>query len=225
MVCRVRADLKLAKRVLEGEEKATNAIREIFKSVQRDKVPQSWRKYVVEDMSMPLWVDDLAHRVEFLGKVVSSGAGKYGRTPMWLGGLSTPEAFVAATRQAVSQGHDWSLEQLRLEVTVQGDSNAAKPGPDTFTIEGMNLLGACWSQSALAFSNDESFPMPPMLFTWKLIDPKEKDSSAGFASVPVYLNSNRLQFLFSVRLKCPTSLPPNVWNQRGTCLIAWHAQV
>lgn len=196
-------------------------MRELFKSVQKDKVPRSWRKYVVEEMTMPLWIDDFAHRIEFLAKVVNSGPGKYGRTPMWLGGLGTPEAFVAATRQAVTQAHDWSLEQLRLEVTVQGDANAAKPGTDTFVIEGMTLLGAAWAQGALAFSNDESFSMPPMLFTWKLANPKE-DANSNTVSVPVYLNSSRLQFLFSVRLKCPSSVSATTWSQRGTCLIAWH---
>jgi len=105
-----------------------------------------------------------------------------------------------------------------------GDSND-KASADSFVFEGLTLFGAAWKDAALALSNDVSHNMPSMRFTW-VHDPnvnKMKDGAEpGIASVPVYLNTVRTNFLFSLRLRCPKDLPPNVWSQRGTCLTVWH---
>jgi len=206
--------------VLDGKEKATNPIRELFKNIQKDKIPRNWRVYTVEDMSTQLFLDDFCQRVEMLHKLSAQGAGKYGRSNFWLGGLMNPEAFVAASRQAVAQAHNWSLEQLKLEVTVANDAND-KVSPDSFVFDQLTIFGASWKNGALSLSNDVSFSLPATRFTWVLIDEKKKDDGT-YASVPVYLNANRTNFLFSLNLRCPKDLPPTVWSQRGTCLTVWH---
>jgi len=202
------------------KEKATNPIRDLFKSIQRDKIPAHWRTYTVEDMSISLWIDDFVARIDLLHKLSGQGAGKYGRSAFWLGGLKNPEAFVAATRQSVAQAHGWSLEQLRLDVSVVGDAND-KESPDSFTFEGLTLFGASWKEGKLCLSNDVAYAMPIVRFTWTKIDPKAKDTEQ-LASVPVYINQARANFLFSLRLRCPKDLPPNVWSQRGTSVTVWH---
>jgi len=215
----VRADLTLSKAVTEGKEKATNPIREVFKHLQKDKVPPHWRIYTVEDMPVPLWIDDLSTRVALMNKISDQGPGKYGRSPFWLGGLYTPEAFVAASRQAVAQAHGWSLEQLRMDVTVVGDSND-KASPDSFTFEGFTLFGASWKTGALALSNDLSFTMPTVRFTWKLVDENNAPTSK-LANVPVYLNTGRTNFLFSINVACPKEIPVELWAQRGVAFTVW----
>jgi len=215
----LRAELTFASAVLSGKEKANNPMRELFKLIQKDKVPKHWRTYPVDDLTITLWVDDFSYRVELLHKLSAQGPGRYGKSPFWLGGLRNPEAFHAASRQAVAQAHSWSLEQLYLQVTVVGDPND-KASEDSFVYEGLTLFGAAWKDGALTLSNEVSFSMPPTRFTWLLADGK-KEKESGYAGVPVYLNTNRSNFLFSVRLKCPSSVPPTVWAQRGTCLTVW----
>ena len=39
----------------------------------------------------------------------------WARSPLWLGGLFAPEAFITATRQEVSQRLECSLEELTLQ--------------------------------------------------------------------------------------------------------------
>merc|ERR1711957_410848 len=107
----------------------------------------------------------------------------------------------------------WSLEELYLQVTVN-DTSAKK---DCFTFEGLKLHGASWANNSLSISNASlSTVLGPTRFTWLLKGKNQK--SDMFATVPVYLDHTREQFLFSVELKRPSSIPKATWAQRGVCL-------
>jgi len=169
-------------------------------------------------------MDDFARRVEHVARFSATTISQYGSLHIWLGGLFSPEALVAATRQAIAASRGWSLETLHLRVTVN-DSTAV---PDSFTFDGLTLFGAAWRDGALAVSNDVSCPLPSTRFTWvkrdKSMDEVERDETARgevYASVPVYLDATRQNFLFSIRLRRPNNIPATVWAQRGACITVW----
>jgi len=209
--------------VAEGKEKPTNPIRELFKLLRRDKLPGSW-KSAIKDLSPAQWVDDFAKRVEHIAKISQTPIKEYEKMNIWLGGLFSPEAFVAATRQAVAQNHNWSLETLYLKVTVDDKSL----GADGFSFDGLTLYGSAWKENALAISNEASTSLPPTRFTWirrqksqELEEQEEEKRGETYVTVPVYLDQTRQTFLFAVRLRRPPSIPASVWSQRGTCITVW----
>jgi hypothetical protein len=134
---RVTGDMSSVVAVSESKEKATNPIRELFKTLRKDKLPKGWSTPTSKELSVPAWAEDFARRIEHMQKVASTAVGQYPTLPIWLGGFFAPEAFVAATRQAVAQAHGWSLETLHLKVTVDDKS----PPSDSFTFEGTCRAG------------------------------------------------------------------------------------
>jgi len=140
----------------------------------------------------------------------------YGKLDIWLGGLIQPEAFVAASRQAIARYHTWSLDDIVLIVTV-GDNSKRE---DCYTFVEMELFGAGWN-GKLCITDASSFKMPPIRFTWvrKEVLAKSKKLTV---EVPVYLDNTRTKFLFSVNLERPGDIPVSVWSQRGVSLSCWN---
>lgn len=209
-------DLKLVAMVLSGAEPANNKVRSLFVKLKKDQIPSEWLTYGNSLKSVPtaIWITDFTKRVNQMAKLGKIPAEKYTGQEIWLGGLQAPEAFVAATRQAVAQAHSWSLEELSLVVTVDDKKT---PSPDSFTFVGMELQGASW-QNGLTIDNTQmSCKMPPIRFTWV----KDAPPNPSVIKVPCYLDFTREQFLFSVQLPRPKDIPEAVWSQRGISLIVW----
>lgn len=61
---------------------------------------------------------------------------------IWLGGLFFPSAYLTATRQAVAQAKEWSLDDLAAEVIV-GTVDAKDD--QSFIITGLTVEGAAWN--------------------------------------------------------------------------------
>ena len=59
----------------------------------------------------------------------NNSAGALRAHSVWLGGLFNPEAFITATRQCVAQANSWSLEELALDIFIQGDGDEDEGGP------------------------------------------------------------------------------------------------
>ena len=88
-------------------------------------IPDHWCKYKIpKTISLNHWIADLKSRLQQLESITRETDFQY--LDVWLGGLFMPEAFITATRQAVAQKHQWSLEELRLEVDINkhGDADA-----------------------------------------------------------------------------------------------------
>jgi len=162
---------------------------------------------------------DFVKRVELMAQLGGSPADKYSNLDIWLGGLQHPEAFVAATRQAVAQAHNWSLEDLELRVTVAEDS-AKGSRADSYTFTGFELHGAVWSKDTLSISNtDLSYKMPPVRFTWVRKDTAKPEGPN--VRTPVYMDHTREKFLFACNLARPATIVATSWSQRGVCFCCW----
>jgi dynein heavy chain 1 len=153
--------------VCDGKEKPNNHVRDLFKFIRKDKLPKNWTT-PSKNLAQSVWIEDFSRRIEHMQKVSASKPSEYENMSFWLGGFFTPEAFVAATRQAVAQKHSWSLESLELKVAVDDTSNSA----DGFTFEGLTLHGAGWNKNLLCITNEMSFNLPPTRFYWVKKDKK-----------------------------------------------------
>jgi len=221
----VTSDLTALTCVVDGKEKANNHVRDLVKALRKDRLPAGWLA-AVKDQHTSVWIEDFMKRLEHVARIIKSPIREYGNQRVWLGGFFNPEAFVAASRQAVAAAHGWSLETLYLKVTVNDTSTAA----DSFTFEGLTLQGSSFKGNALALSDEVSQPLPPTRFTWVRRDPsrttqqhEEEEAARGelYATIPVYYDSTRRTFLFSMRLPRPKNVSAAVFSQRGTCVTVW----
>lgn len=88
-------------------------------------------------------------------------------TPVWLGGLLNPEAYITATRQCVAQANSWSLEELALDVTITeqggGDGNQKD---SSFGVSGLKLQGAHCKNNQLLLTSTIMTDLPLTLLKW-----------------------------------------------------------
>jgi dynein heavy chain 1 len=172
------------------------------------------------------YITNLASRLGQLERIATSSDPDKG---VWLGGLFQPEAYVTATRQAVAHQKGWSLEQLVLSVDIEETG-----GTESFVIEGelhgdfqrrleadgvagLKLEGAAWENGRLALNDGQSTTLGPSQITWRKADASTTRSQQ--VNVPVYLNGDRADVLFSVDLETG-GLSQAVVAQRGACLTA-----
>eukprot|EP00455_Lapot_gusevi_P051882 TRINITY_DN782_c0_g1_i5.p1 TRINITY_DN782_c0_g1~~TRINITY_DN782_c0_g1_i5.p1 ORF type:complete len:681 (+),score=259.78 TRINITY_DN782_c0_g1_i5:468-2510(+) len=226
LVTTVRKNLTDVKAVLCAGEKPTSELRNLIKILGKDQIPPLWTRVCRKKISVTGWMADIVRRVEQLQRFCERDPAHMFRfstipSAFHLGSLFAPEAFVAATRQAVAQSRGWSLEQLTLQVSVEmpDAETPTTPDPDSFLFTGLILYGACWQDNKMALSSDELFALPPLRFKWLLQQQAVQVSSK--IKFPVYQDSTRQDLLFSIELDCPDQLPPEIWSQRGVCLSVW----
>jgi dynein heavy chain 1 len=215
----VHEDLTLVKAVLSGKEPANNKVRALFIALKKDALPVDWGKpeNALSQLPTTLWMTDFVKRCEQMAKISKTAAEQFCGVDIWLGGLQSPEAFVAATRQAVAQAHSWSLEDVELRITV-GDTSSNRA--DSYTFLNLDLQGAVWEGSSLSISNTAlTFKMPPVRFTWVKNDAAKAETSV--IRTPFYLDQTRSKYLFAGNLSRPTAIPENVWSQRGLAVTCW----
>jgi dynein heavy chain 1, cytosolic len=82
-------------------------------------------------MAISQWIHDFARRLTQLARIQMSNS--LNNVEVWLGGLFFPEAYITATRQAISHRKSWSLETLRLQLDIEKIRD-----PNAFVIEGQS---------------------------------------------------------------------------------------
>lgn len=172
-------------------------------------------------MSASNWMQDFIRRVQGINNICETPTQNLGSRPIWLGGLFAPEAFVAASRQEVAREHQCPLDKLWLKVTI---SNSASPLQDDFVFNGLRLHGAGCSQSTLTVTSEVAQELPYAHFQWCNSEEDKEAYETSLKSdveIPVYLDSTRKVFLFSIRLPHDKSLNHNLFTQRGTCVTVW----
>jgi len=217
---RVFFDLISANEVFELKAIANNATRAVMNAIgEHDTVPKAWniRSPGSETMSPSPWMQDFIRRIQCINTIAKTPIQNLGSKPIWLGGLLSPEAFVAASRQEVARTKKCPLDSLILKVTI---SNSAAPLTDDFIFQGLTIHGAECHQSMLTISDKVMQELPYSHFQWlNLSEFKEDDSN--LVTIPVYLTQNRRQFLFEIRLPYDSKYNESVFRKRGTCLTVW----
>lgn len=136
----VRKDLSQLIEMCQGERKSTQQLKQLAEELHSDTIPPKWRKYVVPNIVVSLWVNDLVKRIEQL-KMLSE-RGDFGQKGLWYGGLLYPEAYLTATRQAVAQNNNWSLEELQMEFEINLSEEQIEKNSQGFILTGMTMQGA-----------------------------------------------------------------------------------
>jgi len=220
---KVRSDLKLLQATCEGSSKTTNEIRQLISDMNTDAVPSSWKKYAVHDqITVTEWLADFKRRLSQLAELhICSNLQKH---VLWFGGLFFPEAFLTASRQAIAQKKQVSLEELLLTVSIGSEEQDS----ESFLVKGLTIEGAAWDMNTAGgqlTTTDELFiALPTTQLKWCHKDSSEYKATMDFLRVPVYLNTCRNLLVTAFKLRSPKDLPDSTWIQRSVCLTLWNKQ-
>eukprot|EP00919_Chromeraceae_sp_WS-2016_P001806 GHVR01004377.1.p1 GENE.GHVR01004377.1~~GHVR01004377.1.p1 ORF type:complete len:4168 (-),score=965.61 GHVR01004377.1:131-12634(-) len=242
---RVKIDIEALLEVCGSSARTTNAVRALAQSISTDAVPTEWKRVaryaVASTLSCTQWLSDFFARLEQVRALTCNGGKPKQDSPvswtkLWGGGLLFPEAYLTATRQAVAQRNQWSLEDLFTILSIGSEDK--EDDTNTFILTGITLEGAAWDpkalggKGALALTNVLLTELPEVKFRWahktdpevkSLLQGKDTDAPASI-SVPVYLNTIRCDLVTSVHMRIPPSISPAVCYQRGVCLTLWSRQ-
>jgi dynein heavy chain 1 len=136
----VRADLLAVLELCKGERKLTNVLKQMSEDLHGEIIPKRWRRYIVQEIPVTQWIIDFVKRVEQLKRL--SDAKDFGQSGLWYGGLLFPEAYLTATRQAVAQNNNWSLEDVVLSFQIGMTDEQLENNPQGFILTGFTMQGA-----------------------------------------------------------------------------------
>jgi len=186
-------------------------------------IPNSWRKYTVANITVPVWVNDFVKRVVQLKKL--SKQPDFGQSGLWLGGLLFPEAYLTATRQSVAQKNNWSLEELVMDFSINPKPEELASNPAGFVLSGFSMQGAEYSTADESIKLTESLgsTLPLVNLKWVHKSQIESDADDHLIQIPVYLNKQRTNLITSVKIQTQ-GIPSYVWYQRGVAFFSWSAE-
>jgi len=215
---KVRQDLSLLSAACEGSAKSTNEVRQLIQDLTTDQVPKAWRRFAMAEVTATEYLADMVKRLDQLQAVVACSSLQKHR--LWYGGLFFPEAFLTASRQAVAQQKQVSLEELNLVVQIGGSAT----GDDVFEMTGLQMEGAAWGDTQLCVTEELTVALPNLWLRWVHIDSAECKQAADNLRVPVYLNTSRGLLISAFALKSPKEIPHAVWVQRSVAITIWTKQ-
>ncbi|KAF8592026.1 dynein heavy chain protein 1 [Ramaria rubella] len=212
LLVQVRKDLSDVIKVCEGTLKQTNHLRTLMSHLTKGTIPDHWRRYkVTRTTAVSQWIPNLGRRLAQLERIAQLDS--LGDVEVWLGGLFYPEAYVTATRQAVAHRKKWSLETLDLRLDLEQIQD-----PEAFIVDGLLLEGATYSGHRLSLNNGQSVRLGPSQLRWVQADPSS-DAGSSMVNLPVYLNNDRSDVLFTVNLPFEEA-SSNMVSMRAVCLTA-----
>ena len=244
LLVQVRKDLRDVIKVCEGILKQTNHLRNlmshltkgirIYESLQhrtnlfKGTIPDHWRRYkVTRTTAVSEWIPNLGRRLAQLEQIAQRES--LNDVEVWLGGLFYPEAYVTATRQAVAHRKKWSLETLDLRLDleqiqdpeafiVDGEILDSTTSFMTYVMSGLILEGAAYSSNRLSLNSGQSVRLGPSQLRWVQVEPSDNAQNTS-VNLPVYLNTDRSDVLFTVNLPFE-GVGSNLVAMRAVCLTA-----
>jgi len=104
------------------------------------------------------------------------------------------------------------LETLHLRLDIERVND-----PNSFVVDGLILEGASWANDRLVLNDGDSVRLNPSQLRWVQVD--DPIDTRGLANLPVYLNSDRSDVLFTVDLPFDSAAGSLVAT-RAVCLSA-----
>lgn len=218
----VRKDLEDVVLICKGEKKQTNHHRHLLSDLAKGIIPSHWKLYTIPAGATVIqWITDFAERINQLHKISSTcaekGASAMKSVNVWLGGLFNPEAYITATRQYVAQTNGWSLEELALVVDIIAEGKSLPSDDSSFGITGLKLQGATAKANKLSLDTTSIMSeLPLVCIRWLKNPAKLKDP----VTLPVYLNGNRSELLFTVDLETASPSSEMDFFSRGVAFIS-----
>ncbi|KAL0081796.1 dynein heavy chain [Phycomyces blakesleeanus] len=209
----IREDLLSLQKVCSGELKQTNHLRQLMDWLNKGLIPDHWKRYKVpKNISLNVWIADLKLRLAQVEGIAQEPS--FDKCEVWIGGLFIPEAYVTATRQATAQRNKWSLEELVLEVDI-GQRLESNANLGEYIVRGMRMEGGEWRGDEVCLTSEASTKLPKTQLRW--IKNVKKDTS-GLVSLPVYLNADRSDLLFTINVKANAEEKDRI-PQRAVALV------
>ncbi|KFD71623.1 hypothetical protein M514_05338 [Trichuris suis] len=224
LLANVRQDLTDLVAIANGQKKPTNHHRELFASINKGLVPESWKRYrIPSSTTVSQWINDFAERVKQFQTVVdavSSGRIKNLKNQIWIGGLLSPEAYLTATRQFVAQTNEWSLEELKLNVSFASSFDSLEMDDCSFGVIGLKIMGvSCSSNNCLKVSPDIWTELKAVQLRW-VHEPGSRLVKEDVVNLPVYLYADRDRLLFSLDFKIdPAVSTAEQFYERGVAVV------
>lgn len=118
------------------------------------------------------------------------------------------------------QANSWSLEELLLTVHIE-DGNAADGEDRSFGLRGLKLQGAVSQGNKLSLTSAMMTDLPLTRLRWTRAPAQQQQpQQAGTVTLPVYLNANRSEILFTVDLQVARVEEEMSFYERGVALLA-----
>ena len=211
----VKKELENVFRVCKGEDKPTNAVRDIMSTLSKGSVPPKWRVYVVPaSITASQWFADFARRCQHLSALGAADPTKYNAFEINLGLLLYPGAFITATRQSVARMLEFPLEKLKMSIDIATSATGAKNTDDggSFLIGGMTLQSCQLQNNRLELLHGKLHaPCGVHRLWWR------KDTShalpKGTLQIPLYLNPSRAELLAKLDLPVDPNVEEHEWYQ------------
>ncbi|CED84986.1 dynein heavy chain cytosolic [Phaffia rhodozyma] len=179
--------------VIEGTQKQTNDIRALITYLTKETVPPSWSKFkMLRGSSASQFIASFSMRLNQLEKVSREGL----NYPITLSLLFAPTAYLSATQQYAARSGNQSLERFELVLDI------GKQEGLSFQLSDAVLQGATYHDSALRLI-DGTTKLSDVYLRWQAkpeVNLSESDTDTGSTAsirLPVYLNSDRSDLLFS----------------------------
>jgi len=227
ILSRMNEELIALMQFVDGEIKATNDLRQLLTTLAKEQIPKQWSLYTMDNkLGVSRWIVDFVKRIQQLQHIGQIDYVTDPKACLWLGGLFSPEGFIAATRQFVAAKNKWPIESLRLNLEI-GQSQWKE---NCFIFEGLTLYGAGWDKQSgcLVLTEKTSTALPPSRFIWTYSQDSKSDSEYNgqapdivSVSIPVYLNATFKELLFSTRMPVFSALPNEIWTQRAVSISVW----
>ncbi|KAJ3439563.1 dynein heavy chain [Anaeramoeba flamelloides] len=207
-------DLTVIQSICNGKRKNSGLFKKMITELSLGQVPKSWKLYPIDDITVDHWIADFSSRIKQLS-VIASSSDLCRSQGIWLGGLFDPSAFITATRQSAAHAMEWSLETLQLQISIDTKQRVTN---QSYYLNKLLLEGAVYNNRSLRITDQISNLLNNVLLIWvQKSDEKVKNT----ITLPVYLNSTRLELLFSVDLPIPQNFHQNVFQQLGTAIVIW----
>ena len=116
------------------------------------------------------------------------------------------------------QANSWSLEELTLDVTIE-DQNSMTTDDVCFGIKGLKLQGAVSRGNKLHLTSAMMTELSLTRLRWTRVQGSIQEQ-AGTVTLPVYLNSNRAEILFTVDLQVANPDEELSFYERGVALVS-----
>lgn len=110
------------------------------------------------------------------------------------------------------------MEELSLEVTIEDQASSAYEDR-CFSLKGLKLQGAVSEENKLLLTSAMMTDLPLTRLRWSRTE-GVKQAEAGSVTLPVYLNANRTEILFTVDLVVADAEEKLSFYERGVALMA-----
>ena len=129
-------DIRELREVAMEERTPSSVHRGLVEELMKDHVPVAWAAHLIalhgsvsRSLLVGLWIADVQQRVEHLLKLAAAAAsGTLAQTPVRLGLLFSPGAFLTAFKQRCARADQVPLERLIPQIEVVSTSNTTAGG-------------------------------------------------------------------------------------------------